>query len=418
MPGSATAGSPFSVTATAKDALNNTAIGYSGTVQFTSSDAAAILPADSTLTAGSGTFSVTLDTPGPQTVVATDTADPSLTGQTSLPIIPGTAASFDVTGIAGPASPGVATDVTVTARDSVGNVATGYTGTVQFSSTDGSAVLPGDYPFTPGNSGNHTFSGGVTLNTSGPQSVTVTDAADNVITGSQAVMVDDAPCLPSLAITDPPENVDGYAVVYRAADFPIDTSLGGGCTGAWSYSWTYGLGGDAAQPVPATWTGSSDASLTVPKWTLEKYPTALHEYLFTVTATPPPGSASTPQSASVHLRVLGTVAHMRYSPAGFGTVPPGETFYTSQTTDPDNPPGQAKLTYYWEAVSDQGPLIAPLHGATGSQVDYLWDPAYGFVTLSLTACPSDEPPPEDFPAEPGRMFTGCGFFSDNFLILS
>ncbi len=48
--GTATAGTAFNFTVTALDAFNNTATGYSGMVHFTSSDGAASLPADVTLT--------------------------------------------------------------------------------------------------------------------------------------------------------------------------------------------------------------------------------------------------------------------------------------------------------------------------------------------------------------------------------
>ena len=58
---------------TAKDALNNTATGYTGTVHFTSTDLQAGLPADATLTNGVGFFAVTLKTAGNQTITATDT---------------------------------------------------------------------------------------------------------------------------------------------------------------------------------------------------------------------------------------------------------------------------------------------------------------------------------------------------------
>ncbi len=53
--------------------------GYTGTVHFSSSAPKAILPADATLTNGTGTFPVTLETAGAQSVTATDTATPSLT---------------------------------------------------------------------------------------------------------------------------------------------------------------------------------------------------------------------------------------------------------------------------------------------------------------------------------------------------
>ena len=79
-PGTATAGTAFSVTVTALDALNAVVTGYTGTVHFTSSDGAAVLPANSTLTNGVGTFSATLKTTGAQTITATDTVTATITG--------------------------------------------------------------------------------------------------------------------------------------------------------------------------------------------------------------------------------------------------------------------------------------------------------------------------------------------------
>ncbi len=81
-PGTATSGTAFSVTVTALDASNAVVTGYTGTVHFTSSDGAALLPANSTLTNGVGTFSVTLKTAGGQTITATDTVTATITGAT------------------------------------------------------------------------------------------------------------------------------------------------------------------------------------------------------------------------------------------------------------------------------------------------------------------------------------------------
>lgn len=77
-------GTAFDSTVNALDAWNNMATAYSGVVHFTSSDALAVLPADAALASGNGTFSLTLNTEGVQTVSATDTAT-SLAG-TSSPI--------------------------------------------------------------------------------------------------------------------------------------------------------------------------------------------------------------------------------------------------------------------------------------------------------------------------------------------
>ena len=73
------------MTVTALDAFGNTARSYPGTVHFSSSDPAAVLPSNSTLTNGVGAFSVTLKTSGSQTITATDTVSSSITG-VSAPI--------------------------------------------------------------------------------------------------------------------------------------------------------------------------------------------------------------------------------------------------------------------------------------------------------------------------------------------
>ncbi|HET7436698.1 MAG TPA: fibronectin type III domain-containing protein [Thermoanaerobaculia bacterium] len=91
---------------------------------------------------------------------------------------------------------GDATSATLTAYDANYNVATGYTGTVQFTSTDGSAVLPGSYTFTGGDAGVHTFTNGFTLLTPGSQSVTVRDAATVTYTTTVGVTV--GPATPTL----------------------------------------------------------------------------------------------------------------------------------------------------------------------------------------------------------------------------
>ena len=79
-PATAVTGKSFSVTVTAEDSYGNTASTYAGTVQFSSSDGSALLPANSMLVNGVGTFTVTLNTPGTQTITATDTSNSSITG--------------------------------------------------------------------------------------------------------------------------------------------------------------------------------------------------------------------------------------------------------------------------------------------------------------------------------------------------
>ena len=82
-PASAYVAGAFNFTVTALDAFNNPTTGYTGTIHFTSTDSSALLPANSTLTNGSGTFSATLMTVGSQTITATDTVTSSITGTTA-----------------------------------------------------------------------------------------------------------------------------------------------------------------------------------------------------------------------------------------------------------------------------------------------------------------------------------------------
>jgi WD40 repeat protein len=79
-PGAATAGTPFTIAVVALNNSNKTVTGYSGTVHFTSSDAQAVLPADSNLANGMESVSVTLESAGSSTIVATDIAKPTITG--------------------------------------------------------------------------------------------------------------------------------------------------------------------------------------------------------------------------------------------------------------------------------------------------------------------------------------------------
>jgi hypothetical protein len=194
---STTAGVPYDFTVTAKNSANDTLADYRGTVQFASSDSHITgLPAPHTFTSedkGVHTFTVTLKTAGTQTVTTTDTSNSSLAAVVSTAVSPAGVAHLVVSGIATPRTTGSAGSVTVEARDDFGNRATGYTGTIHFTSSDSAAILPADYTFSHENGGIHTFSNGITLNTSGTQSVTVTDTVNTAINGAQTGILTSAP---------------------------------------------------------------------------------------------------------------------------------------------------------------------------------------------------------------------------------
>lgn len=178
----ATAAVPFSISVTALDAFMNVATNYMGTVHFTSSDPQASLPADTQLPGGSGGFAVTFNTIGPQTVTVRDTVTASLKGtSTAISVVSNAAMHLAISG------PGSVTtrqtfSFSVIAFDAANNTATGYNGTVQFTSSDAQAKLPGSV----------TLVGGVSADVlatfesvgNGSQTITATDTATHSINGS------------------------------------------------------------------------------------------------------------------------------------------------------------------------------------------------------------------------------------------
>ncbi len=186
---SAVAGTPQSVTVTLTDSFGNIATGYVGTVHFTSTDGQAGLPVDYTFTAadqGKHTFQVTFKTTGAQSLTATDTSNSTLKATSSLTVTT-VAQILTITGLGQNATAGAVQNVTITLTDSFGNIATGYVGSVHFTSTDGQAVLPADYTFTAADQGKHTFQ--VTFKTAGAQSLTSTDKTNGSLAGSANVNV-------------------------------------------------------------------------------------------------------------------------------------------------------------------------------------------------------------------------------------
>jgi hypothetical protein len=185
-PSSATAGVAGNVTVTLKDSYGNIANLYTGTVHFTSSDGKASLPANYTFTAadaGVHAFSATLKTAGTQSITVTDTTTASLTGADGgITVKPGAASRFILSAPAS-VSAGVPFSLTLTVQDAYGNVVTGYTGTVHFSSTDNKATLPANYTFTAADKGVHTFTG-LILRKRGTQKITLTDTLNSSLTGS------------------------------------------------------------------------------------------------------------------------------------------------------------------------------------------------------------------------------------------
>src|SRR4029077_21266252 len=121
-------------------------------------------------------------------------------------------------------------NVTVTAFDHFGNIATGYTGTINLTSTDPAAAnLVAGYTFTTGagkGNGVHTFS--ATLKTGGSQTITAIDTASTnpTITGTSSVI-----STRGLVVTALTPTATGFTVTFSKPIVPGDLTLFGG-TGA------------------------------------------------------------------------------------------------------------------------------------------------------------------------------------------
>jgi hypothetical protein len=191
-PSSTKAGVAQTVTVTALNANGTVNTGYTGTVQFSSSDPQAVLPANYTFTAanqGVYTFTVTLKTAGSQSISVTDTTNGTLVGDESGITVTPAAPARVVLSAPSSVKHGTRFSVTVTVEDAYGNVVTNYLGTIHFSSSDPSATLPANYTFTAADAGVHKFSNAFMLRTRGNQTLKATDTQNSGLTATDSINV-------------------------------------------------------------------------------------------------------------------------------------------------------------------------------------------------------------------------------------
>src|SRR5207253_2136139 len=226
IPTSATAGQSFTVSVTAEDDQGNVVTSYSGTVHFSSSDTGmgVVLPPDSILTNGQGTFSATLTRSGAQTLTASDTAN-SLSTTANLTVTAAAAGRLILSAATSSPTAGTGFSFTVTAQDAFGNTATGYAGTMHFSSSDPSATLPANSTLS---NGQRSFS--ATLIKAGSQSLTAADAA-NALSTTTNLVVSAAPAS-KLVLTSPTAPTAGtsFPFTVTAQDRYTNTATGYGGT--------------------------------------------------------------------------------------------------------------------------------------------------------------------------------------------
>ncbi len=204
-PVSATAGTYFDVTVTALDAFDNIATGYAGTAKFTISGNS---PGNTPLINGSVVARFSVSTPSASaSITATDTVTSTITGSTTLAIVPGPTSKFQVFFASSPTA-GTPINVTVNAKDFLNNSTPTYTGTIRFTSTDATAILPADSVIT---NGTGVFPATLKIATSA--TVTATDVSTPSIKGSTS-QVTVQPANPSqLVFVQNPSNAVAGAVV-------------------------------------------------------------------------------------------------------------------------------------------------------------------------------------------------------------
>ena len=251
----------YNFTVTAYDPYGNIATGYTGTVAFTSSDSQAGLPANYAFVSadnGKHTFSATLKTAGTQYLKATDTVLSNLSAtQSNILVKPAAASTLSVTGFPATVTAGAANNFTVTAYDPYGNVAAGYTGTVQFTSTDPSAGLPANYTFTSGNAGIHTFT--ATLNTVGTQTIYATDPVTATVKGSATATVSSTSTATAAFVKSDATTEGNWEGVYGTQGYdivsgPVSLPSGDTITPARqsTYTWTTTSSDPRALQVPGS----------------------------------------------------------------------------------------------------------------------------------------------------------------------
>jgi MYXO-CTERM domain-containing protein len=145
------------------------------------------------------------------------TADSFASCTTRLPP-PGPAASYRVTGLPATIGAGTATTFTVTALDSVGQTATGYTGTAAITSTDAQAVLPANVTFVAGVASNVA----ITFRTLGTQSVTAKDTTAPALTGSGSTSVTAGPPTALAFLQQPSNSAAGVSITPAVQVIAVD----------------------------------------------------------------------------------------------------------------------------------------------------------------------------------------------------
>ena len=224
-PGTLVAGQQGNIVVAAYDSYGNIATTYASTIHFTSTDPCAALPPDyQFIAADQGVHqfaSLSLHTVNSnQAIMATDAN--AIGGAQGAIVV--TSASPNYLRLTGPATSvaGSPFTVTATAFDVYGNIASGYAGVINFTSSNANAPRPNAYPFVNSDMGTHTFTNGVTIYLSGNQNVKITDSNARSSTLSLVVASSNANYM---VLTAPASSVAGAPMTLTLSAYDVYGNL-------------------------------------------------------------------------------------------------------------------------------------------------------------------------------------------------
>ena len=357
-PTSAYACCPVQFTVTAQDSIGNTITGYSGTVNFTCTDPMAILPADSSsLTNGVGTFNVTLESVGSQTVTVTDSADTTITGTSATVAVAPIHFIFGI--LTSPINQGCKVQYAVLSKDSSNNTITTYGGTLNFTSSDASAILPSGAPTLTNGIGDFSAYFG----TSGLQTITVTDSL-NAATSSQSDQLFVVPTHLSMTISKSSISAGSTITVNVTALDPSNNNVAVYASTA-SYGGVLEINSTDSQ---ANYTANANCNLIAGTGTFDITLNTVGSQTITVTDSDFPAIAATSSSITVNPVVSATPSESPTSTPEATTAPtatPTTTLTATNSTaalSPTASPSPTQSTTILQKPKENGLPMAIMAG--------------------------------------------------------
>ena len=185
----------------------------------------------------------------------------------TITVLSNAATALVISGLPASVTAGDLLSPTVTAIDAFGNPATGYRGTVHFTLggsaqlqaaaalTTSGASTPGDYTFTAGDAGQHTFRDGLVLTNAPQQDFSVTDQSNQLTTGTVTVPITPASAS-QLALSVPTSTSAGAQQSWGVTAYDPYGNVATGYTGTVHFAVT---GDTTDEDLPADYAfGDSD----------------------------------------------------------------------------------------------------------------------------------------------------------------